>query len=1635
MVQATVETPDIAYTHHSVAIQIQNDGPHTLSLVSVVGADSDETTFLDNIALTGANTDFNGSVAFNDSDVDAGAVLSYALDAPVAGVTLNNDGSYTVDHSDPAYASLAEGEVLEVVASYTITDEHGASDQSTLTVTVTGTNDAPTVSAALTAATDEDEAIFTVDLLAGAADVDNGETATLSVQNVTGLVDGVTLSGSTITVDPANAAFQHLGVGDSDVISVNYEVVDVYGATVAQSATITIDGTNDAPVFAPTASTLGAPVQYIGNGHYYQHVDGEFTWEEAFNASQAAGGYLATITDAAENTFVTNLMGPFEAWPDGVAWIGGSDAAIEGQWRWVDGPEAGDLFWNGAGTSGYIGDYANWWNPVEPNGAFASGEDGLTIGYQGAGLWNDFHTSNEYGYVIEYDTAPGANGPTSGAVTEHTDGTVEENTTNLTDTGVLAFTDVDLTDVHTVSAVAIGNGYLGTMTASVSDASTGDGTGAVTWNFSVPDSAVDYLGAGDSLTQSYTVKVDDGKGGTDTETVTITIQGTNDAPTVVAGGTAAYVENDAATVIDAALTLSDVDDTNLESASVAITGGFVAGEDSLSFTNQNGIIGSYNAATGILALSGTATVAQYQAAMASVSYANSSENPDTSDRTVSFGVNDGDVDSTIATSTVTVAAVNDAPSILGATSVGATTVNDIQDYNVPNSTGNGGFNSAYNGLPGGQIDGRAITDFATGDVISFTVTGVNYFFALYDGDNNMLAPFDGLYSNQHPSGFTGSYTVSGGADTTLRWFLGGNNQTGGNPSYSVTALAVTGKLDVDEDTSGLFTGLSIADPDVGASDISVTLDVANGDLALTSIAGLTQADADGTDGTLAFSGSLADVNAALAGLEYTGDADFNGQDFLNIAVDDGGNTGTGGAMSDAKSVVINVEAVNDAPILAVTDLAATEDGASVSGTPTFTDVDATDAHSYSVTAMAAGEGSVAIDAGTGVYTYSPGSDFQSLATGETTTVSFDVTIADDNGGSDTQTVTVTITGTNDAPEVVAIDAGTVTEDDAVQVIDLLDGQTDIDNGAVLSTANIVVTDDLGNAVTFTDNGDGTISIDPVQYDALNDGQDRTVTVAYDVSDGIDSTATTATLVVEGVNDNEPPVANDDVLGGATLSETQISGANIAVLDNSGIVDTSGGSGSESDTIQASLVQAGHIVSPFTGLDAASIQAALSSADVLVIPEQESGDLGNTLSAASSAAIRDFIADGGTLVVSYDYRNSLNEIFGFSLSLSSGGTSSLTSDAVGTTFEDGPATIPNLSATGGFLTSSLPTGSLSIYENGSSSTVAVIPFGNGQITTIGWDWWYAQPMGSQDSGWLDVLNRSISLTDVLETTDEDTAHTIAAAELLANDTDPDGDSLVISAVSGTSSQGATVTLNGDGSVGYDPTTSASLDAMAEGENLEDTFTYTVSDGNGGFDTATATLVVEGLNDGPPAGIHDLNDQSDSYVGTAGLVDTFIFDIDVGTTDGVNSLISITNFEMGVDRLVFQSENPVTSSSFDHRYSDGLGHENLIGDDFNLEHTVAGHQTNAGVHPNNGDNEFSIYGGSGAVDSIEINTFASDVAIALGAWGPDTPHYISGNMISTIGSAYNSASDENIDLYLGAEVSGINPLWYDGDILTF
>ena len=95
-------------------------------------------------------------------------------------------------------------------------------------------------------------------------------------------------------------------------------------------------------------------------------------------------------------------------------------------------------------------------------------------------------------------------------------------------------------------------------------------------------------------------------------------------------------------------------------ATVAITGNFASGQDVLAFTNQLGITGNYNSGTGVLTLTGTTTVANYQTALRSVTYENSSNDPSTATRTVTFTANDARSTGS-ATRGITVSAVNDAP--------------------------------------------------------------------------------------------------------------------------------------------------------------------------------------------------------------------------------------------------------------------------------------------------------------------------------------------------------------------------------------------------------------------------------------------------------------------------------------------------------------------------------------------------------------------------------------------------------------------------------------------------------------------------------------------------------------------------------------------------------------------------------------------------------------------------------------------------------------------------------------------------------------------------------------------------------------------------------------------------------------
>ena len=143
----------------------------------------------------------------------------------------------------------------------------------------------------------------------------------------------------------------------------------------------------------------------------------------------------------------------------------------------------------------------------------------------------------------------------------------------------------------------------------------------------------------------------------------LTVNGVNTAPVVTtSAGTTAFTEAGPAVAIDNAVTVTDADSPNLASATVQITTNCQSGEDVLGFTNQNGITGNYVAVPNcLLTLTGSSTVANYQTALQSVTYNNSSQNPNTTSRVVSFIANDGVAPSNTATKTVSVTAVNNAP--------------------------------------------------------------------------------------------------------------------------------------------------------------------------------------------------------------------------------------------------------------------------------------------------------------------------------------------------------------------------------------------------------------------------------------------------------------------------------------------------------------------------------------------------------------------------------------------------------------------------------------------------------------------------------------------------------------------------------------------------------------------------------------------------------------------------------------------------------------------------------------------------------------------------------------------------------------------------------------------------------------
>ena len=121
---------------------------------------------------------------------------------------------------------------------------------------------------------------------------------------------------------------------------------------------------------------------------------------------------------------------------------------------------------------------------------------------------------------------------------------------------------------------------------------------------------------------------------------------------------------------------------------------------------------------------------------------------------------------------------------------------------------------------------------------------------------------------------------------------------------------VPGSQNITQNSTLTFIGgnqISISDVDAGANSVRTTLTATNGTVSLATTTGLSFSAGDGTaDAAMTFSGTVAAINTALNGLSFTPTNGFSGDALLQIVTNDQGNTGSGGALSDSDSILINV---------------------------------------------------------------------------------------------------------------------------------------------------------------------------------------------------------------------------------------------------------------------------------------------------------------------------------------------------------------------------------------------------------------------------------------------------------------------------------------------------------------------------------------------------------------------------------------------------------------------------------------------------------------------------------------------------------------------------------------------------------
>ncbi|CCO46078.1 putative VCBS repeat and Serralysin domain protein [Vibrio nigripulchritudo SOn1] len=1053
-------------------------------------------------ASVGVNEDasITGNVTATDVDLPAGSSLNYSTTSTATGLTFNSDGSYSFDAS--SYDSLSEGETLVIQVPYTATDEQSAvSNTGMLTITITGTNDDPVADAKVVDV--QEDASISGQMTATDVDLPAGESLTF---NTTSTATGLTFnSDGSYTFDASS--YDYLPAGQVLEIVVPVTVTDEAGGTATTTLTIKVTGTNDAAVVDSATKTLRETDAALTTGGTLTSTDVDGT-DNRFNAS-TTNGTIGTFSINANGvwTFVANKafdelnvgdkveetynVTTEDGTPTTVTVVieGTNDGPVIDETTGVSGTVKEDVAASATATGTLVATDPD--NDTDPNQDMVWTD--VTTGSPTYGSFSIDSGTGQWTYQINNSLSAVqslAEGQTvtetftvqvsDGSATDTQEVTVTVTGTNddpvvtggkfadtviedsqTTASGAITFDDVDTLDTHTWVVSGGGTGTYGNLTID------NDGN----WQYVLDAVKSNSLHENQKETETFTVTLSDGKGGTVSKTIEISVVGSNDLPSVT-GGTTGDVEEDNAAKQNATGTLAIQDPDVPDNAEFTLLGSDTQTYGSFSIDKDTGEWEF------VLDNSAAQTLSEGQ------------------EVTHTFTVQIEDDYNGIVTQDVviTIKGDNDQPSISG------TQLGQLKEDTTLTATG--------------SMD---VADVDLNDVHSWTMSngGVGKYGSISidaNGDwtytlNNSSKRVQQLAEGQKAHDFF-TVTVSDGQ--------------GGTDSKLIT-IEVTGTNDVPR-LGGSRVGTVTED---GTLSVSKQLKPSDVDKTDTHQWEVTQYHPDSL-GTF-----VLDANGKWTfTLDNDKADDLDAGDRVReeywVKVTD--NHGA----STTKKVVITIEGTNDIPALdgdlageVTEDTQTTTTGQLLDGDP-----DADDSHTFAVLNPQGLFGELTVNSD-GSWSYdltNTNSQVQALAVGETLTDTYRVTVTDSHGEKTEKNLVITIKGNNDDPEITGKVSGTVIEATAGQLE--TDGQLaalDVDTSDTHTWSVTAPTGTYGSLSVDPNTGKWTYVLDSGKpaTQALDAGEVAQDKFTIEVDDGNGGTATKEIIInVVGTN-SDPSIVGDD----------------------------------------------------------------------------------------------------------------------------------------------------------------------------------------------------------------------------------------------------------------------------------------------------------------------------------------------------------------------------------------------------------------------------------------------------------------------------------------------------------------------------